>query len=67
MTVVFASHGIEQALFPSDRILMLSKRPARIVADIRVPLARPRRDETTVDPLFIDIKLQCLALLREAG
>jgi NitT/TauT family transport system ATP-binding protein len=66
MTVVFVTHDIEEALFLSDRILMLSKRPARIVADIRVPLARPRRDETTVDPLFIDIKLQCLALLREA-
>jgi NitT/TauT family transport system ATP-binding protein len=65
-TVVFVTHDIEEALFLSDRILMLSKRPARLVADIAVPLPRPRRDETTVDPVFIDIKRQCLALLRES-
>jgi NitT/TauT family transport system ATP-binding protein len=65
-TVVFVTHDIEEALFLSDRILMLSKRPARIVADLAVPLPRPRRDETTVDPAFIDIKRQCLALLRES-
>jgi NitT/TauT family transport system ATP-binding protein len=64
-TVVFVTHDIEEALFLSDRILVLSRRPARIVADIRVPLTRPRRDETTVDTVFIDIKRQSLALLRE--
>ena len=65
-TVVFVTHDIEEALFLSDRILMLSKRPARIVADIAVPLPRPRNDDTTLEPTFIDIKRQCLALLREA-
>jgi NitT/TauT family transport system ATP-binding protein len=64
-TIVFVTHDIEEALFLADRILMLSQRPARVVADIPVPLPRPRRDDTTLDPAFIDIKRQCLALLRE--
>ncbi|SEJ80852.1 ABC transporter ATP-binding protein [Paraburkholderia diazotrophica] len=66
-TVVFVTHDIEEALFLADRILMLSKRPARVVADIAVPLPRPRSDDTTLDPTFIDIKRQCLSLLRDAA
>jgi NitT/TauT family transport system ATP-binding protein len=66
-TVVFVTHDIDEALFLGDRIVMLSPRPARIVADIAVPLARPRTDESTLDPEFVAIKRHCLALLREAG
>ncbi|MGF6382425.1 NitT/TauT family transport system ATP-binding protein [Paraburkholderia atlantica] len=65
-TVVFVTHDIEEAVFLADRILMLSKRPARVVADIPVPLARPRSDDTTFDRVFVDIKRQCLSLLRDA-
>ncbi|RZF26239.1 ABC transporter ATP-binding protein [Paraburkholderia sp. UYCP14C] len=65
-TVVFVTHDIEEALFLADRILMLSKRPARVVADIAVPLARPRSDDSTLDPAFVDIKRRCLSLLRDA-
>jgi NitT/TauT family transport system ATP-binding protein len=64
-TVMFVTHDIDEALFLADRILVLSRRPARIVADIVVPLARPRDDESTVAAEFIDIKRRCLALLRE--
>ncbi len=65
--VVFVTHDIEEALFLADRILMLPQRPAHVIADIPVPLARPRRDDTTLEPAFIDIKRQCLALLRHGG
>ncbi|ONZ84320.1 sulfonate ABC transporter ATP-binding protein, partial [Burkholderia cenocepacia] len=66
-TVLFVTHDIEEALFLGDRILMLSPRPARIVADIRVPLARPRTDDSTTEPAFVEIKRRCLALLRDAA
>lgn len=65
-TVVFVTHDIDEALFLGDRIVMLSQRPARLVADIAVALARPRSDDSTTEPAFIDIKRRCLALLREA-
>ncbi len=55
-----------EALFLSDRILVLSQRPARIMADITVPLGRPCSDESTTEPAFVDIKRRCLALLRES-
>ncbi|PMS36295.1 NitT/TauT family transport system ATP-binding protein [Trinickia symbiotica] len=65
-TVVFVTHDIDEALFLGDRIVMLSQRPARIVADIAVPLPRPRCDESTTEAAFVDIKRRCLALLRES-
>ena len=63
-TVLFVTHDIEEALFLGDRIVMLSKRPGRIIADIPVPLLRPRDDDSTTDAAFIAVKRQCLALLR---
>jgi NitT/TauT family transport system ATP-binding protein len=66
-TVVFVTHDIDEALFLGDRIVMLSPRPARIVADIAMPLPRPRTEESTLDPLFVAVKRRCLALLRDAG
>lgn len=65
--VMFVTHDIDEALFLADRILVLSRRPARIVADIVVPLARPRDDESTVAPEFIEINWRCLALLRDTA
>jgi NitT/TauT family transport system ATP-binding protein len=66
-TVLFVTHDIDEALFLADRILVLSQRPARIVADLRVTLPRPRDDETTTDAQFVELKRRCLALLREAA
>lgn len=65
-TVVFVTHDIDEALFLAGRIVMLSSRPARIVDDFAVPLARPRSDESTTDPAFIDIKRRCIRALHEA-
>ena len=59
-TVVFVTHNIEEAVFLADRILILSAKPSRIVADIRVPAARPR------DPLsseFTHLRAECVAWL----
>jgi NitT/TauT family transport system ATP-binding protein len=41
-TVLFVTHSIREAVLLSDRILIMGGRPSTIVADIRVPFARPR-------------------------
>jgi len=54
-TAIFITHSIREAVYLSDRVLVMNARPSRIVADIRVPFARPRRAEMQEDPLFNEI------------
>src|SRR5690606_29827606 len=41
-TVVFITHSVDEALTLADRVLVMSPRPGRIVADLAVPFDRPR-------------------------
>lgn len=54
-TAIFITHSIREAVFLSDRVLVMNARPSRIVADIRVPFPRPRRAEMQETPLFNEI------------
>jgi len=41
-TVLFVTHDIEEAVYLSDRVLILSARPSRVVEELRIDLPRPR-------------------------
>ena len=65
-TILFVTHDVEEALFLSDRVYVMSGRPGRIVRCIEVDLERPRDlEETTTDPRFVELKVQLLEPLRE--
>ena len=54
-TAIFITHSIREAVFLSDRVLVMTARPSRIVADIRIPFARPRIDTMQDEALFSEI------------
>jgi NitT/TauT family transport system ATP-binding protein len=65
-TVVLVTHDVEEALYLSDRVAVLSARPGRIVAELRSPEPRaPDRDEAVTDPEFVAIRERAMHALRE--
>ena len=59
-TALLVTHDVEEALLLADRVLVLSDRPARIRADIRVDEPRPRRRDA---PALVALREEILALL----
>jgi NitT/TauT family transport system ATP-binding protein len=51
-TVVFITHSIPEAVFLSDRVIVMSPRPGRVAADITIDLPRPRRLSVRENPAF---------------
>jgi NitT/TauT family transport system ATP-binding protein len=52
-TVLFVTHSIAEAVALSDRVLVSSSRPSRIVADVTIDLPRPRTADVEDDPRFV--------------
>ncbi len=65
ITVLFITHDVDEAIFLSDRVYVMTARPGRIKAEIPVPLPRPRAYEVQTMPAFIDLKRQIMSLIRE--
>ena len=55
-TVVFVTHDVGEAVMLSDRILVMSSSPGRIIAEYDVPLARPRSEVLEDDEEMVELK-----------
>lgn len=51
-TVVFVTHRLEEAVYLADRVVVLTKRPARIKEEIAIDLGRPRSIDIKRSPAF---------------
>jgi NitT/TauT family transport system ATP-binding protein len=63
-TTVLVSHDLEEAVYLADRVLLLTRRPARIADDVPMRLARPRSDATLSDADFVRLKGHCLEVFQ---
>jgi ABC-type nitrate/sulfonate/bicarbonate transport system ATPase subunit len=62
-TIVFVTHDVDEAIFLSDRVVVLSPRPGRIRETFPVALPRPRSVDLLTAPDFVECKRQILALV----
>jgi NitT/TauT family transport system ATP-binding protein len=64
LTVLFVTHDVEEAVYISDRVLVMSNRPGRIKDEVPIPLERPRRPELAESPEFLTAKRRILDAIR---
>jgi ABC-type nitrate/sulfonate/bicarbonate transport system ATPase subunit len=65
-TVVLITHDVDEAIYLSDRVYVMTSRPGRIASCLRVPFAQPRSYEDLVsDQGFSGLKTELLGLLRK--
>lgn len=65
ISVLFVTHDIDEAIFLSDRIYVMTARPGAIKAEVTVPLPRPRDASVMVAPDFLALRAELAALIRE--
>jgi ABC-type nitrate/sulfonate/bicarbonate transport system ATPase subunit len=67
-TVVLVTHDVQEAIYLADRVAVMSPRPGRIIAEIEVPIARPRsRRETITSTDFAALERLALDSLEPAA
>ena len=65
ISVLFVTHDIDEAIFLSDRIYVMTARPGTIKAEVTVPLPRPRDAALQLTPEFVQLRADLGALIRE--
>lgn len=64
-SVLFITHDIREAVYLSDEVWVLSKRPSVVKEVIQIELPRPRTDETMNEPLFHDYVARLWSHIKE--
>jgi NitT/TauT family transport system ATP-binding protein len=67
-TVLFVTHDIDESVYLADRVIVLSRSPARVIADLDVDIPRPR-DQIDTKSLhrFVELRAEVARLIRAEG
>ena len=66
-SIVLVTHDVDEALFLSDRVYVLTARPGKVKSVVMTDLPRPRSYELLTQASFISLKTELLASLREGS
>ena len=64
-TILFISHDVNEAVYLADKVVILSKRPARVMDVIEVDLPRPRKLEMTESEEFFAVRNRVLDIFKD--
>lgn len=65
VTTIFVSHNVDEAVFMGDRVFVLSKRPAEVVAEVPVPFGKDRSLSLLSSPEFFAVRTRVLQAFEE--
>jgi NitT/TauT family transport system ATP-binding protein len=65
ISVLFITHDIDESIFLSDRVYVMTARPGKIKAEIPIPLPRPRTPDMASTPEYLAIKTKLRNLISE--
>jgi NitT/TauT family transport system ATP-binding protein len=64
-TCLLVTHDVDEAVYMADRVIVLSRRPTHVVADLAVPLAKPRDQLATREHrTYLDLRHEVLTMIR---
>jgi ABC-type nitrate/sulfonate/bicarbonate transport system ATPase subunit len=64
-TVIFVTHDVDEGIYLSDEVVMMSGRPGRIIERTPIELSRPRKRSIITSKAFVDYKEHFLSLLHK--
>jgi ABC-type nitrate/sulfonate/bicarbonate transport system ATPase subunit len=65
-TILFVTHDVEEAVYLSDRVYLMSGRPGKMLDCIEIEIARPRSPDAMLSPEFLATKRRLMEPLRRA-
>jgi NitT/TauT family transport system ATP-binding protein len=65
-TILMVTHDLHEAVLLADRVLVMSRRPGRVIADIPVTLPRPRTIALSYEPVFVQIAREVRTAIERA-
>ena len=66
-TILFITHSLSEAIFLSDRVLVMGPRPGRVVGEFTIDIPRPRRIRDERSPVFADYADRIRTCLEASG
>ena len=52
-TILYVTHNIQEAVYMADRVVVLSRRPGQVLAEVKIELERPRTEAMLGEPAFV--------------
>jgi NitT/TauT family transport system ATP-binding protein len=68
ITIVLVTHDIDESVYLSDRVIVLSRAPSTVLAQVEIDLSRPRDQiETKAKPQFVEQRSRIAQMIRRPG
>jgi NitT/TauT family transport system ATP-binding protein len=64
-TIVYVTHNIHEAVYMADRVVVLSRRPGRVLEDVPIELKRPRTEAMMAEPAFARAAERIWSLIKD--